>query len=247
MEGIDRLRLCAMKFASRLGLLLVMNVTIVSGVVLPGVAAAKNPLVSQAQQSNELEAAIATGLRLLKEKSPVSLTAAIGQFERALALIQTADQKPQRALVLIALARSYEGLGQPAKTLGYYEQALPILRDLGNRSLEASTLNLMGGIITDLGEKAQALNYYNQALPLWRAVGDRAGEAKTLSNIGLVYSDLGEKSKALDYYNQALPMRQAVGDRSGEASTLVNIGAVYADLGDRSIEGDRLFQSSLVD
>jgi CHAT domain-containing protein/Tfp pilus assembly protein PilF len=234
MEGIDRLRLCAMKFAYRVGLVFLVNVTIVSGMVLPGTAVPIGAATIPAKPSSELDTAIAAGLRLLKEKNQVSLTAAIGQFERALGLIQTADQKPQRALVLIALARSYEGLGQPVKTLGYYEQALPILRDLGNRSSEASTLNLMGGIITDLGKKSQALDYYNQALPIWRAGGDRAGEAKTLSNIGLVYSDLGEKSKALDYYNQALPMRRAVGDRSGEATTLINIGAVYADLGDRS-------------
>jgi CHAT domain-containing protein/predicted negative regulator of RcsB-dependent stress response len=240
-----------MRFIDRVGWVLLTYVTIGSGIVLPGIAApgVAAPIAAppiQAPLSSELETAIATGLNLLKTGDKPSLTAAIVQFERALALTQTADQNTQRALVLIALARVYEGLGQPVKTLDYYQQALPMLQAIGSRSSEAKTLNLMGGIYSDLGEQPKALDYYNQARSIWRDLGDRAGEAKTLSNIGLVYSNLGEKSQALDYYNQALPIRRAVGDRSGEASTLINIGAVYADLGDRSKAIDYFNQALLM-
>jgi CHAT domain-containing protein/Tfp pilus assembly protein PilF len=220
-----------MKFAYRVALALLVNLSIASGVVLPGMAGMIGPTIAQAERSDKLEAAIAEGSRLFKEGSKTSLKAAIQQFEQALQLSRAAAQKPRRAFTLLALGRIHSDLGENTKALEYYNQALPIHRAVGDRLGEAVTLNNIGLVYSDRGENTKALEYFNQALQIRRAVGDRSGEATMLNNMGLVYSDRGENTKALEYFNQALPIRRAVGDRSGEASTLNNMGAVYSDLG----------------
>jgi tetratricopeptide (TPR) repeat protein len=148
-----------MKLAYQVGLALLVNITIVSGGMLPGVAAVDNPVVAQAERSDELETAIVEGMRLFKEGSKVSLTAAIQQFERALQLSQADDQRKQRALALLFLGRIYSNLGEKTKALEYFKQALPIRRAMGDRSGEATTLNNIGTIYSNLGEKTKALEY----------------------------------------------------------------------------------------
>jgi CHAT domain-containing protein len=223
-----------MKLSHCVGLVLVVNLTIVSGVVLPGTAVVDNSVVAQATRSDELETAIAEGTRLYKEGSKTSLMAAIQQFERALQLSQGEAQKVRWAFALVFLGKIYDDLGEKTKALEYYNQALPILRDVGDGSGEATTLNNMGVVYDALGEKTKALEYYNQALPILGDVRNRSIKATTLVNIGMVYFDLGENTKALEYHNQALPIWRAVSNRSGEAATLNNIGMVYSALGENT-------------
>jgi CHAT domain-containing protein/Flp pilus assembly protein TadD len=221
-----------MKCAYRVGLALLVNLSIVSGVVSPVLA---GPIESTiAQRSDELEAAIAEGFRLLKEGSKTSLTLAIQQFERALQLSRANDKQARRVVALFWLGSINDDLGEKPKALEYYNQALPIFRLLGNRSGEAATLNNMAFVYSALDEKTKALEYFSQALPILQAVGNQSGEATTLDNMGTVYSALGEKAKALKCYNQALPIWRDVGNRSGEAQTLNNIGIVYSALGEKT-------------
>jgi CHAT domain-containing protein/predicted negative regulator of RcsB-dependent stress response len=221
-----------MQLSHRVGLVLLVNLSIVSGAILPGVAAAENSVVAQAPRSDELETAIAEGLRLYKEGSKTSLMAAIQQFERALQLSRAEAQKARRAVALVALGRIYDDLGEKSKALEYYNQALPIFRAVENQSMEATTLNNMGLVYFDLDEQTKALEYYNQALPILRDVENRSMEAITLNNMGLVYSAMGEKTKALEYYNQALPIFRAVNNPTMEATTLNSIGLAYYGLGE---------------
>jgi CHAT domain-containing protein/Flp pilus assembly protein TadD len=225
-----------MQLSHRVGLVLLVNLTIGSGVVLPGVAEPIAPLIAQAEPSNQLQKANSEGARLFREGSKASLTAAIQQFEQALKLSRAENQQLLEATVLLWLGRVHSDLGEKLKALEFYNQALPLWRasDFPEaHGLEAATLNNIGGVHSDLGEKSKALEFYNQALPLYRAVTDRAGEARTFNNIGLIYADLGEKLKALEFYSQALPLWRAVDNRAGEATTLNNIGSIYDGLGDK--------------
>jgi CHAT domain-containing protein/Tfp pilus assembly protein PilF len=223
-----------MKFAYRVGLALLVNLSIVDRSMLPSMAGPIGPTIAQAERSDELEAAIAEGTRLFQEGSKESLIAAIQQLERALQLSRAEAQKARRAFTLVVLGRIYDDLEEKTKALEYYNQALPILRAVGDQSMEATTLSNIGMIYSDLGEKPKALEYLNQALQIDRALGNQSLESITLGNIATIYSDLGEQSKALEYFNQALPILRAFSNRSGEATTLSGIGRVYSDLGEKS-------------
>jgi CHAT domain-containing protein/tetratricopeptide (TPR) repeat protein len=222
-----------MRLAYRIGLALLINLTIVSGAILPSLAESNAPTAVPAKPADELQRSLDEGSRLLKAGSKADLTAAIAQFEQALKLSQTDDQRLQRALALVSLGRIYVDLGQLAKTEDYYNQAIPLLRAEGRRSGEANVLNAIATIY-ETRQPTKALDYFNQALPIWRDLGDRARIAATLNAIGGIYTDLGEKPKALDYYNQALPVWRNLNDRAGEAKTLSNIGLVYSDLGEKA-------------
>jgi CHAT domain-containing protein/Tfp pilus assembly protein PilF len=222
-----------MRLVYRVGLALLVNIAIVTGPLSAVRSQTIAPTIAPSPPTDALQQALTEGSRLLKEGSKVSLTAAIAQFEQALKLSQTDDQKVQHALALVSLGRIYADLGQPAKTVNYYNQALPLLRAEGSRLGEATVLNAIA-MIYETREPTKALDYFHQALPIWRDLGDRARVAATLNRMGGVYTDLGEKAEALDYYNQAIPVWRAVGDRAGEAKTLSNIGLVYSDLGEKS-------------
>jgi hypothetical protein len=67
-----------MKFASQVGLALLVNLAIFAGGILPGVGMPIDGLtIAQAQSSDELDTTIAEGTRLLKEGSKEALMAAI--------------------------------------------------------------------------------------------------------------------------------------------------------------------------
>ncbi len=221
-----------MQLSHCVSLVLLANLSIVAGAILPAMAKPIGSTMAQVERSDELEAANDEGMRLFEEGSKTSLTTAIQQFERALQLSQAAAQRPQRGLALVFLGRIYMALGEPTKALEYFNQALPIWRGLSGKSGEAVTLRNIGRAYMALGEPTKALDYTNQALLIFRAMSDRSGEASTLNNIGAVYDNLDENTKAQEYYNQALVIWRAVGDRSGEATTLNNLGGVYETLGE---------------
>jgi CHAT domain-containing protein/Tfp pilus assembly protein PilF len=212
-------------FASGLAVVLGMGSPIVSAVVMPEVAIA--------QQTSEIDRAIAEGDRLFKEGSAESSRKAIGQFEKALELARSNKVQDKQALCLFFLGRLHQVLGEKFKVLEYYSQALPIFRAIGDRSGEATTLNNIGGFYDDLGETQKALEYYHQALLLSRAVDDRDREVTTLDNIANMYSSLEENQEALGYYHQSLSLYRAMGNRSGEAMTLNKIGDTYKALDER--------------
>jgi CHAT domain-containing protein/tetratricopeptide (TPR) repeat protein len=222
-----------MKFAAQVGLMVLVNLAIVSGGILPGRAGTVGTAIAQAPQSSELKTAIAEGARLIKEggKSKTSLMAAASQFERVLQLSRAEDQKATLGDALSNLGAIYRALGENNKALEYYNQALLISRALGKPLAEGYMLNEIGLVYRTLGENQKALEYYNQSLLILRAVGSRPNEAAVLVNMATIYIAIGENRKALECYNQLLQIMRSLGDRSQEATMLNNIGSVYSDLG----------------
>jgi CHAT domain-containing protein/Flp pilus assembly protein TadD len=214
-----------MNGAYRVGLALVVNLAIVSGGVLPGVAGSVAPVVVQ-KQADEAQQAYDEGDRLFQKGDAESLRQAIGQFEKA------GQLRPLQGASLIFLGRIHDDLGEKQKALDFYNKALPIARAFGAHVGEAGILNNIGLVYNSLGENRKALDFYNQSLPIIRALGERSIEATVLNNICNAYSELDEKQKALDFCNQALTIVRFIGDRLGEAGVLNNIGVIYLNLGD---------------
>jgi CHAT domain-containing protein/Tfp pilus assembly protein PilF len=221
------------KSTLRFSAFVAVTLAIAPTAIAPAAAQSIGQAIAQAPPENDLDQAIAEGMRLFRAGDADSLRKAIGQFEKALELARSAKVRDKQAFLLLGLGRINDLLGEKLKALKYYNQALPLSRAVGDRAGEVTTLTNIGHIYTVLGEKQKALEYYNQALRLRRAVGDRSGEARALKDIGLVYNALDEKQKALEYYNQALLLYRAVGDWTDKADTLNKIGFVYDALGEK--------------
>ncbi|WP_009632228.1 CHAT domain-containing tetratricopeptide repeat protein [Synechocystis sp. PCC 7509] len=137
-----------------------------------------------------------------------------------------------RALTLIGIAGSYQGLSDYPQAIENYNQAIALQQAVGNRLAEAEILNQLSFAYDQTGEKQKALEVLNTALNLQKAAGDRAREAFTLGNIAGIYNSLGDYQQALDAHNKALTLQKAVQDRPGEAVSLNDIAQVYSSLGD---------------
>jgi CHAT domain-containing protein len=233
-----------MKCAYRMGLALLVNLAIVSGGILPGVAEPIGPTIAQAERSNELEAAIDEGNRLLKAGDKESLIAAISQFEQALHLSQVTDKKAKRALVLLALGQTQHTLGElskdpnkPIKALELYYEALSIWQSLGDQLGEANALTNIATVYDVLGDKTEAekghykneaSKNYHKALKIWRALGNQLMEATIHKRLGDISFVLRYNSAALASYNEALLISRFMGDRAMEAAMLHDIVHIYS-------------------
>jgi CHAT domain-containing protein/tetratricopeptide (TPR) repeat protein len=239
-----------MNCAYRIGLALLVNLTIVSGAVLPGIAGSIGPTIAQAESSSELESATVEGNRLLKIGSKESLTAAISQFHRALQLSKSTDKKSKRALLLMALGQAHYTLGElsndpnkPIKALEYYYEAQSIWQSIGDQLEEANVLNHIGAVYDSLGNKTEELkeNYKNEArknyyaaLSIWRSLGNKPMEVMILNRIGDSYFVIRSVNLALKYYNQALSISRVAGDPDVEITILKNIVRVHSAMNEKA-------------
>ncbi len=202
-------------------------------------------------QTDEIDRAMAEGLKFVQAGDQESLKKAIDQFETALRLSISSKNQSRQALSLVLLGRAYEVLDKKQKTIDFYRQALPLYKALGDRPSEATLLNNLGILYATIDENKKALEAYNQALVIYEALGDRLAVATTFNNIGAIYNDLSDHQKALKFYSQALVIYRSeshspeskLRQRSGEASTLNNIGTLYNILGEQRKALDSLTQA----
>jgi|GEM_PF-1471886 len=156
--------------------------------------------------------------------------AAIGSYEKALAIAREIGDRRGEGNALGNLGLVYADLAQIDKAIGCYEQALVIAREIGDRQGEGAELSHLGVVYADLHQLDKAISSHEQALIIFREIGDRRSEGAALGNLGLAYAKLGQADKAMSYYEQALAIAREIGDRRGEGDALGNLGLVYADL-----------------
>ncbi|NEQ37224.1 MAG: tetratricopeptide repeat protein [Okeania sp. SIO3I5] len=233
---------CSLRKSIGLGLLtgFVALFSVVNVMMGSSVGASQQEVLVQGEEersldsiSQEAQRLLLEGTQLYQQGTKESVQKALQKWEKALPLLRKLGNKPGEAIVLTALAKVYDDLGENQKALLFYYQSLSLSREVEDKKIEATTLNNIGLVYNDLGEKQKALDYFNQSLDLSRQVGDKAIETANLNNIGAVYNDLGEKQKALKLYNQSLELSRQVEDKKVEAYTLNNIGAIYDDLGEK--------------
>jgi len=144
------------------------------------------------------------------------LAMALINYEKALELIRSSDDRAGEAAVLTGMGRCYM-LGSPQKARGLFDQARSLLEKAGNRAGEAGVIASMGeldywngisplyfGVDSRGRYFPKALKHDNEALSLMCATGNRTGEIGVLTNIGLVYDAWAKPHQALSYYTQAL-------------------------------------------
>lgn len=179
------------------------------------------------------ETAIAEGKQFESQGNAEALRKALDRYDKALALLQSLNDRPGAATAQGHVATAHYLLGDRQKALDAFQQQLQLWRAEGQRQREiAETLHNIGTVYSSMGMAPKAIEFYEQALPLRRTAEDRAGLASTLDNLGLAYLYAGEMQKASDYSNQALTLFRELNDRIGLANTLNNIGGINLRLGD---------------
>ncbi len=188
---------------------------------------------TQEDRKRLAEWAIAEGKLFELQGNAEALRKALERYEKALALLPSANDRPGAAAALGHIGTVHHLLGDKQKALEAFQQQLQLWRAESEREKEvAEALHNIGIVYSSMGMAPKAIEFYEEALPLRRAAKDRAGLASTLDSLGLAYLYAGEMQKAFDYSNQALTLFRELNDRKGLANALNNIGGINFTLGD---------------
>ncbi len=188
---------------------------------------------TQEDRKRLAEWAIAEGKLFELQGNAEALRKALERYEKALALLPSANDRPGAAAALGHIGTVHHLLGDKQKALEAFQQQLQLWRAESEREKEvAEALHNIGIVYSSMGMAPKAIEFYEEALPLRRAAKDRAGLASTLDSLGLAYLYAGEMQKAFDYSNQALTLFRELNDRKGLANALNNIAGINFTLGD---------------
>jgi len=165
-------------------------------------------------------------------------------FEKALKICQTIDDKHGQCQALNRIGVSYRALSDYPYALDFLQQSFQLGRKIGDDKANWINLTSIGNVYEKQGNIQQAKSYYEQALEIIQVVGDQRDLSVGYGNLGVIYKHLGDYSQALSYCLRALQIDQKIGDRPKEQSSWLNLGTLYTDLGERESALD-CFQRSL--
>ena len=171
---------------------------------------------------------LAKGKQLYTQEGP---KAALPEFEQAMNLFRTANDRRGEAVTLGYIANCQRKLENLDKALALAQQALLMKEELGDRSEIGKTHNQLGLIFWERADYPKAIQQLQEAIEIASAVNDKELEGSAANNLGLVFDEQGEFKRSLEQYERALEMHRATHFERGEGDTLGNIGGVYLLLG----------------
>jgi CHAT domain-containing protein/Tfp pilus assembly protein PilF len=187
---------------------------------------------------------------LARAKSVYSSTgpsAALPEYEKALAAYRTLENRHGEAITLGLIGNCYKHLGDRTRALDFLGRALKIKQELGDRLEEGKTISNIGLVYWEAGDYPKAIDHFNRAIAIAREIHDAHLEGAALNNLSLVYDEKGEYKRSLEQYQKALAIHRASNYREGESDALGNIGGVYLLLGHYSDAIDYYQQALALD
>ncbi|MEH2347938.1 MAG: tetratricopeptide repeat protein [Nostoc sp.] len=165
------------------------------------------------------------------------------RFREAVKLCKSTLEIAEDSLVLHALARSEQELGEVIKAQEYYQQALDSC-PAEDEQEKAAIIHNLGYLKANRGEIEEAIALYQQSLAIKEQIGDVQGKAATLHQLGILKANRGEIEEAIALYQQSLAIFEQIGDVQGKATTLHQLGILKANRGEIE-EAIALYQQSL--
>ncbi|HEY0096706.1 MAG TPA: tetratricopeptide repeat protein, partial [Archangium sp.] len=165
------------------------------------------------------------------------------QFERSLALAESARLEQLEVESLLNLSASLQELGDLATSLAYILRVLPFCRAMGNRWLEFSALRHLGYVRKSLGDFADAKADFEQTLQFSRVIGYRFWECVDRCNLALIHHHLGDAPAALELAEQALRIGQEIGSLRYQGYAWMSRGLALLSL-ERLPEAREAFQQA---
>lgn len=155
---------------------------------------------------------------------------AISLAERALALLP-AENKLQRAAVLLQMALAYEFLGDYPKVIALCEELLPLCQAEKPSPRLIAGMRLLSIAKMRLGKPDEALQQAVLGLATAESFEDRLGEASLRALISGIHSYLDQYQQAVVEGEKALALAIAANDLGLQARTISVLGGAYYGLG----------------
>lgn len=154
-------------------------------------------------------------------------TVALKNYNEALPVFISFDDKYSTAKTLKGIARVYSSIAEYEESLKYNLDALRLFEELNDTFNIAATCVNLGGVNVYLKQFDNAIKYHNKAYRLFEKLQNTKMSSRCLANIGNVYISQKETGKALEYYQKALETNNDITDKQFRAYLLNNIGLVY--------------------
>lgn len=148
--------------------------------------------------------------------------AAISYYQRALPLLEAAEQVPVR----LKLGRVLELVGNWAEASRNHDAALAIATRLGDLRAQAAVHAARGELHRKRGQYAEATACLGRARGLYHEAKDDAGIAEVFHFLGSVAGQQGNYDEAFGLYRQSLEIRRRLDDKTGIASLFSNLGII---------------------
>lgn len=177
---------------------------------------------------NPADELLAKARQLYTQEGPAT---ALPQFEKALEMYRTANDRHATAVTLGYIANCQRRLGNLKQALEIAQQALAMKEKLGDRGEIGKTRNQMGLIYWEMADYPSAIQQLQQAIDIGNSLHDAQLEGSALNNLGLVFDERGDYQSSLQQYQRALELHRSSHFERGEGDTLGNIGGINLLLG----------------
>ncbi len=176
-------------------------------------------LMAQPLDAGPAGRALAYLASVRKQEGNLSLATAL--YERALGLLEQADDTRMRGRVIAHLSAIAQEEGNPhAAKLGV--EALRLHRQASDRRFEGVTLTNLAVLQQANGDWEAAEESCTQAIAVHREVGNRRSEGIAVTNLADLERDREANDLALVLYRRAIGIHREVGNRRFEGVCLLN-------------------------
>ncbi|MGH7343584.1 MAG: CHAT domain-containing protein [Candidatus Rokuibacteriota bacterium] len=162
---------------------------------------------------------------------------ALGQYRRAVAVLEEALPLGQRVGQPARLAEVLAGLGDAHIVLGpldtadaYVQRALDTAKQVGNPALTASVLNTLGNLRATQERYPEAVAAYREGTALAVQAGQPWLAATQMANGARALRRAGKPQESRDMLNSALDQLRRASGSHDTAYGLINVGVGYRDL-----------------
>jgi len=155
---------------------------------------------------------------------------AAAQFQNALEVFHSINDKVGEANILSNLGSTYFNVGDDTKAIDFQLQALRIAEELGDKLRIGTALNGIGTVYNNKREtEDRALEYFMRALPIFREIQYEDGVGIVLMNIGEIFKSKKMYDSAIHYFDESLEVYRSTVDATFPLNL---IGEIYADQGE---------------
>jgi serine/threonine protein kinase/tetratricopeptide (TPR) repeat protein len=169
---------------------------------------------------------------------------AVDYFMRALAILgESADNRSQRASLMVQLGRVYARLNSHAESSHYLNESLSLAQEIQDRRIAADALSWLGNVARAQGLHDDAARYYGESLTISREIGGRRTMADALRGLARIAAARGQYAEANQRFEESLSISRQIDDPLGMAHALSDLALVATMQGAHTEAAPRLEES----
>jgi tetratricopeptide (TPR) repeat protein len=158
------------------------------------------------------------------------IESAIGQYENALKIASTIEDRNAEINILGGLFRAYALDGNVRLARVYGEQVIHLARDFKHVEAEVSNIIAVASFLFENGKASDAISFLERGLQIADEHHSPDLKSDMLTRLGLAQYQEQEHDLALENFTNALEAARSVKDESTQARVLGYIASLYADL-----------------